>query len=58
VSLFFSKALVAVLFAFGPVWAAVYLFEIFFPITLPVRIDREKAFVYIGHPLVEAPKGS
>lgn len=49
VSLFFSKALLAVLFAFGPVWVAVYLFETFFPLTLPVRIDREEGFVYVGH---------
>jgi hypothetical protein len=49
VSLFYSKALLGVLIAFGPVWVAVYLFEIFFPYTLPVRIDRKEGFVYIGH---------
>lgn len=48
-SLFFSKALLAVLVAFGPLWVAVYLFEIFFPLTLPVRIDRKEGFVYVGH---------
>ncbi len=32
-----------------PLWVAVYLFEIFFPLTLPVRIDRQKRFVYAGH---------
>lgn len=48
-SLFFSKALLAVLVAFGPFWVAVYLFEIFFPLTLPVRIDRKEGFVYVGH---------
>jgi hypothetical protein len=49
VSLFYSKALLAVLVAFGPVWVAVYLFEIFFPLTLPVRIDRKERVVYVGH---------
>ncbi|WP_203142204.1 hypothetical protein [Marinobacter mangrovi] len=49
VSLFFSKALLGVLIAFGPVWVAVYLFEIFFPYTLPVRIDLKEGVVYIGH---------
>lgn len=49
VSLFFPKALLAVLIAFGPVWVAVYLFEIFFPLTLPVRVDRKEEFVYVGH---------
>jgi hypothetical protein len=49
VSLSYSKALLAVLVAFGPVWVAVYLFEIFFPLTLPVRIDRKERVVYVGH---------
>lgn len=49
VSLFFSKALLAAVVTFGPFWVAVYLFEIFFPLTLPVRIDREEGFVYVGH---------
>ncbi|WP_421859377.1 hypothetical protein [Marinobacter salarius] len=49
VSLFYSKVLLAVLVAFGPVWVAIYLFEIFFPLTLPVRIDRKEGFVYVGH---------
>ena len=49
VSLFYSKALLAVLVAFGPVWVAIYLFEIFFPLTLPVRIDRKGGVVYAGH---------
>jgi hypothetical protein len=49
VSLFYSKALLAVLVAFGPGWVAVYLFEIFFPLTLPVRIDRKEGVVYVGH---------
>ncbi|WP_203142205.1 hypothetical protein [Marinobacter mangrovi] len=48
-SLFFSKAPLAVLVTFGPVWAAIYLFEIFFPLTLPVRIDRQEGVVYVGH---------
>ncbi|OEY65906.1 hypothetical protein [Marinobacter sp. X15-166B] len=34
---------------FVPLWAAVYLFEIFFPLTLPVRIDRHGGVVYVGH---------
>ncbi|KAA1171125.1 hypothetical protein FWJ25_17105 [Marinobacter salinexigens] len=34
---------------FVPLWAAVYLFEIFFPLTLPVRVDRQEGFVYVGH---------
>ncbi len=49
VSLFYSKALLGVLIAFGPVWVAIYLFEIFFPLTLPIRIDRVEGFVYVGH---------
>ncbi|MEX2474619.1 hypothetical protein [Marinobacter sp.] len=49
ISLFYSKALLAVLVVFGPVWVAIYLFEIFFPLTLPVRIDRKEGFVYVGH---------
>lgn len=34
---------------FVPLWIAVYLFEIFVPVTLPVRIDRQGGFVYVGH---------
>ena len=34
---------------FVPLWLAVYLFEIFFPLTLPVRIDRQEGVVYVGH---------
>ncbi|KXO09919.1 MULTISPECIES: hypothetical protein [Marinobacter] len=49
VSLFYSKALLGVLIAFGPVWAVIYLFETFFPLTLPVRMDRQEGFVYVGH---------
>lgn len=49
VSLFYSKALLAVLVAFGPVWVAVYLFELFFPLTLPVRLDRRGGGIYVGH---------
>lgn len=49
ISLFYSKALLAVLVVFAPAWVAVYLFEIFFPLTLPVRIDRKEGVVYIGH---------
>ena len=49
ISFFYSKALFAMLIAFGPVWVAVYVFEIFLPLTLPVRIDRKEGFVYVGH---------
>ncbi|MAZ05981.1 MAG: hypothetical protein CME81_06205 [Halomonas sp.] len=49
ISLFYSKVLLGVLVAFGPVWVAIYLFEIFFPLTLPVRIDRKEGVVYVGH---------
>lgn len=49
ISLFYSKALLAVLVTFGPIWVAIYLFEIFFPLTLPVRIDRKEGVVYVGH---------
>ena len=49
ISFFYSKALFAMLLAFGPVWMAVYVFEIFLPLTLPVRIDRKEGFVYVGH---------
>lgn len=49
VSLFYSEALLGVLIAFGPVWVAIYLFEIFFPLTLPVRIDRQDEVIYVGH---------
>jgi len=34
---------------FVPLWAAVYLFEVFAPLTLPVRIDRQEGVVYVGH---------
>ena len=30
-------------------WMVIYLFEIFFPLTLPVRIDRQAGIVYVGH---------
>ena len=49
ISFFYSKALFAMLIAFGPVWVAVYVFEIFLPLTLPVRIERKEGFVYVGH---------
>ncbi len=49
VSLLYSKALLGVLLAFSPVWVAAYLFEFLFPYTLPVRIDRQEGFVYVGH---------
>lgn len=34
---------------FVPLWMAAYLFEIFVPVTLPIRVDREGGFVYVGH---------
>lgn len=34
---------------FVPLWMVIYLFEIFFPLTLPVRIDRQAGIVYVGH---------
>lgn len=46
---FFHGAFAASAVLFVPIWVAVYLFEIFFPLTLPVRIDRQKGFVYVGH---------
>ncbi|MGK0524696.1 MAG: hypothetical protein ACI92N_002338 [Pseudomonadales bacterium] len=44
---FYSEALIATAAFLVPVWAACYLFEIFFPLTLPVRIDREGKCVYV-----------
>lgn len=49
VEIFYSNAVLAVLVAFGPVWVAVYLFDTFFPLTLPIRIDRHERVVYVGH---------
>ncbi|WP_417536909.1 DUF6708 domain-containing protein [Methylophaga sp.] len=34
---------------FVPLWAAIYVFEFFFPLTLPVRIDRKDRVVYVAH---------
>ncbi|SDX06539.1 hypothetical protein [Marinobacter mobilis] len=47
--LFSGKALQATATFLVPMWGAVYLFEIFFPLTLPVRIDRQEGVVYVGH---------
>ncbi|MCL7942986.1 hypothetical protein [Marinobacter sp. ATCH36] len=48
-ALFSGEALLAAAALFVPLWISVYLFEIFFPLTLPVRIDRQEGFVYVGH---------
>ncbi|WP_203142206.1 hypothetical protein [Marinobacter mangrovi] len=32
-----------------PLWVAFFVYEIFFPLTLPIRIDRKEAFVYVGY---------
>lgn len=32
-----------------PLWGTIYLFEMIFPLTLPVRIDRKEKHVYVGH---------
>lgn len=47
--LFSGEALVATAAFFVPVWIGFYLFEIFVPLTLPVRIDRQEGVVYVGH---------
>ncbi|WP_297793421.1 hypothetical protein [uncultured Marinobacter sp.] len=44
---FYSEALMATAAFLVPVWVAFYLFEIFFPLTLPVRIDRDGKCVYV-----------
>lgn len=46
---FFSGALAATAALLVPLWVGIYLFEILFPLTLPVRIDRRERFVYVGH---------
>lgn len=46
---FFSGAINATAALLLPLWIGIYLFEILFPLTLPVRIDRQKGFVYVGH---------
>jgi hypothetical protein len=46
---FYDGVFLASVALFVPLWIAVYLFEIFFPLTLPVRIDRQEGFVYVGH---------
>ena len=46
---FFHGAFAASAALFVPLWVAIYLFEIFFPLTLPVRIDRQEGLVYVGH---------
>lgn len=44
---FYSEALMATAAFLVPVWIACYLFEIFFPLTLPVRIDRDGKYIYV-----------
>ncbi|SDX06578.1 hypothetical protein [Marinobacter mobilis] len=46
---FYYGVFIASAALFVPLWVAVYLFEIFVPLTLPVRIDRQEDFVYVGH---------
>ena len=46
---FFHGAFSASAALLVPLWLTIYLFEIFFPLTLPVRIDRQEGFVYVGH---------
>lgn len=44
---FYSEVFIATAAFLVPVWAACFLFEIFFPLTLPVRIDRDYEYVYV-----------
>ena len=46
---FYSEALIATAAFFVPVWIGFYLFEVFFPLTLPVRLDRKEGVVYVAH---------
>lgn len=46
---FSGEALLATAVFFVPAWIGFYLFEIFVPVVLPVRIDRREGFVYAGH---------
>lgn len=46
---FYAEAFLATAALFVPLWVAVYLFEIFFPLTLPVRVDRKDKVVYVAH---------
>lgn len=46
---FYTGALMATAAFLVPVWAALYLFKMLFPLTLPVRFDRDKKFVYVVH---------
>src|SRR5690554_2169963 len=34
---------------FIPLWILVYIFEVFFPLTLPIRFDRKDRVVYVAH---------
>jgi len=46
---FFHGAFSATAALLLPLWGTIYLFEILFPLTLPVRIDRQEKYVYVGH---------
>ena len=46
---FFYGVFVATSSFLLPMWMAVYLFEVFFPLSLPIRIDRESGFLYVAH---------
>ncbi len=46
---FYKEAFSASLVLFVPLWIAVYIFEFSFPLTLPIRIDREDRVVYVAH---------
>lgn len=47
--LFSGEALLATAAFFVPVWVAFYLIEVLAPLTLPVRVDRGKGYVYVAH---------
>src|SRR5690554_839206 len=34
---------------FVPLWILIYIFEICFPLTLPIRVDRQERVVYVAH---------
>ena len=46
---FYTGVLTASAALFVPLWIGFILYEIFFPLTLPVRVDRNERFVYVGH---------
>src|SRR5690606_3995324 len=46
---FYTGAFSASAALFVPLWIIFYIFEILFPLTLPVRIDRKDKVVYVAH---------